>query len=157
MKIGMRKPSIKKSISARTTGKLKRTIKKTVNPLYGKKGMGVINNPKKALYNKVYNKTTFGVKDITNKFSSKQTTYKSTLNQNHAMYPYSSKTYSIIGSILLICAWIIGISGLFILPTGLIFIGAAILFAFAGRKYKNVAKAKDEPFQSENTETSSEE
>lgn len=64
MKFGFRKPSIKKSISARTTGKLKRKIKKSINPLYGKKGMGIINNPKKAVYNKVYNKTTFGLKDI---------------------------------------------------------------------------------------------
>ena len=31
--------------------------KKTVNPLYSKKGMGYINNPQKAVYNKVYNKT----------------------------------------------------------------------------------------------------
>lgn len=58
MKMGIRKPSIKKSVSARTTGKIKRTIKKTTNPLYGKKGMGIINNPKKAVYNKAYNKTT---------------------------------------------------------------------------------------------------
>ncbi|HBJ2622117.1 TPA: hypothetical protein LA827_001857 [Clostridium botulinum] len=64
MKVGLRKPSIKKSIKARTTGKLKREIKKSINPLYGKKGMGYINDPKKSIYNKVYNKTTFGVKDI---------------------------------------------------------------------------------------------
>lgn len=57
MKIGVRKPNIKKSIKARTTGKVKRKINKTVNPLYGKKGMGYINNPTKAVYNKVYNKT----------------------------------------------------------------------------------------------------
>ena len=56
-----RKPSLKKSISARTTGKIKRSIKKAVNPFYGKKGMGWINNPKKAVYNKVYNKTSIGV------------------------------------------------------------------------------------------------
>lgn len=35
-----------------------------VNPLYGKKGMGLINNPKKAMYSKVYNKTTVGVSDV---------------------------------------------------------------------------------------------
>ncbi|ACD52450.1 hypothetical protein ST12_08370 [Clostridium botulinum] len=64
MKVGLRKPSIKKSIKARTTGKLKREIKRSINPLYGKKGMGYINDPKKAIYNKVYNKTTFEVKDI---------------------------------------------------------------------------------------------
>ena len=64
MKFGMRKPSIKKSIKARTTGKVKRAMKKAINPLYGKKGMGIIKNPKKAIYNKVYNKTTFGINDI---------------------------------------------------------------------------------------------
>ena len=64
MKMGVRKPSIKRSVKARTTGKLKRNVKKAVNPIYGKKGMGYINDPKKAVYNKVYNKTTIGVSDI---------------------------------------------------------------------------------------------
>lgn len=64
MKVGIRKPSIKRSIKARTTGKLKRQIKKSVNPFYGKKGMGLVNDPKKAVYNKVYNKTTVGVNDL---------------------------------------------------------------------------------------------
>ena len=64
MKVGIRKPSIKKSISARTTGKAKRAIKKALIPGYGKKGTGWIKNPKKAAYNKIYNKTTFGLKDL---------------------------------------------------------------------------------------------
>ena len=64
MKFGMRKPSIKRSISARTTGKAKRAIKKALIPGYGKKGMGWIKNPKKAAYNKVYRKTTFSVFDL---------------------------------------------------------------------------------------------
>lgn len=64
MKLGMRKPSIKRSIKARTTGRAKRTIKSAVNPLYGKKGIGLITDPKKAVYNKVYKKTTFGFRDI---------------------------------------------------------------------------------------------
>lgn len=57
MKIGFRTPNLKKSLKARTTGRLKRTVKRSVNPLYGKKGMGIL-DPKKALYSKVYNKTT---------------------------------------------------------------------------------------------------
>lgn len=64
MKFGMRKPSLKRSIKARTTGKIKRKIKKAINPFYGKKGMGYIRNPKKAIYNKIYNKTTFGISDL---------------------------------------------------------------------------------------------
>ena len=64
MKIGMRKPSIKKSLKARTTGKLKRSVKKAVIPGYGEKGMGWIKNPKKAVYNKVYKKTSFSIFDL---------------------------------------------------------------------------------------------
>ena len=64
MKFGLRKPSIKKSLKARTTGKLKRKVKSTINPFYGKKGMGWLRNPKKAVYNKVYNKTSVGVLDV---------------------------------------------------------------------------------------------
>lgn len=64
MKFGMRKPSIKKSIKARTTGRAKRKIKKAIVPGYGQKGMGWIKDPKKAAYNKVYKKTTFSWRDL---------------------------------------------------------------------------------------------
>jgi hypothetical protein len=67
MKIGIRKPSIKKSISARTTGNLKRKVKRTFIPLYGKKGTGLLKDPKKAVYNYVYNRTTIGLFDIVKK------------------------------------------------------------------------------------------
>lgn len=67
MNIGIRKPSMKKSIKARTTGKLKRKIKSEIFPWYGKKGVGMITNPKKALYNRKYNKTTISLKDFLNK------------------------------------------------------------------------------------------
>lgn len=67
MKFGMRTPSLKKSIKARTTGKAKRAVKKAVIPGYGQKGMGLIKDPKKAVYNKVYNKTSFSIFDIIKK------------------------------------------------------------------------------------------
>lgn len=63
MKFGMRKPSLKKSFKAKTTGKLKRSLKKSINPMYSKKGTGIL-HPKKKLYNKVYNKTTFSLFDL---------------------------------------------------------------------------------------------
>lgn len=72
MKIGIRKPSLKKSIKARTTGRIERSIKSSVNPLYGKKGFGLITNPKKAIYNKIYNKTSVSIlKPITSIFLKK--------------------------------------------------------------------------------------
>ena len=78
MKFGMRKPSFKRSFKSRTTGKIKRKLKKSLVPGYGKKGAGWIKNPKKAAYNKVYKKTTFGIGDILNLLSG---TYSKTKRQ----------------------------------------------------------------------------
>lgn len=64
MKFGVRTQSIKKSVKARTTGKINRQVKRSVVPMYGKKGTGIIKNPKKAVYNKVYKKTTFSFWDL---------------------------------------------------------------------------------------------
>ena len=63
MKIGLRKISPVKSIKARTTGKWKRSIKKAINPLYGKKGMGWL-HPKRKVHNAIYKKTTFSIWDL---------------------------------------------------------------------------------------------
>jgi len=63
MKFGLRKPSLKRSISARTTGRAKRAIKRALIPGYGKRGMGIF-HPRKAMYNRVYRRTTFGLWDI---------------------------------------------------------------------------------------------
>lgn len=69
MKFGFRTPSPRRSLKARTTGRLKRKVKSSINPLYGKKGTGWIRDPRRAAYNKVYNKTTFGLRDIFRLFS----------------------------------------------------------------------------------------
>lgn len=61
MKFGMRTPSPKKSLKARTTGSMKRSAKSSLNPYYGKKGVGLINDPKRSAYNFTYNKTTTGL------------------------------------------------------------------------------------------------
>ena len=60
MKFGLRKPSLKKSFKARTTGRAKRKVKSTLNPLYGKKGVGWL-HPKRKVKNKIYKKTTFSI------------------------------------------------------------------------------------------------
>jgi len=58
MKFGFRMPSLKKRIAARTS--FKRVIRHSMG-IKAPRGMGFLTNPKKALYNKVYNKTTFGL------------------------------------------------------------------------------------------------
>lgn len=64
MKFGFRTPSLKRSISARTTGRAKRAIKRAIIPGYGRRGIGLLTNPKKSLYNRVYCRTTFGLGDV---------------------------------------------------------------------------------------------
>ncbi len=49
MKFGVRKPSLTKSLKARTTAKYKRKVKKALIPGYGKKGMGWAKNPRNFL------------------------------------------------------------------------------------------------------------
>lgn len=58
MKYGIRKPSLKKRIAARTS--LKRIIRHSLG-LKAPRGYGWLTNPKKTAYNRVYNKTTVDI------------------------------------------------------------------------------------------------
>ena len=63
-----RKPSLKASFKARTTGRAKRAVKRAIIPGYGKKGTGFIKNPKRSMYNAVYHRTSIDtLKPIKNK------------------------------------------------------------------------------------------
>jgi hypothetical protein len=61
MKFGMRKPSLKKSFAARTSAK--RALKNSLG-LKTPRGYGWLTNPKKAAYNRVYNRTSFSLASI---------------------------------------------------------------------------------------------
>lgn len=64
MKFGVRMPSLKKSIAARTS--VKRFVRHNLG-LKAPRGMGWITNPKKALYNRVYNRTTVSATSLLKK------------------------------------------------------------------------------------------
>ena len=57
MKFGFRTPSLRKRIAARTS--IKRVIRHNLG-LKAPRGWGWLNNPRKAAYNRVYNRTSFG-------------------------------------------------------------------------------------------------
>ncbi len=160
MKIGLRTPSLKKSFKAKTTGRAKRALKRAVIPAYGKKGTGFIKNPKKAMYNKVYRKTSVdGLASVRNVSSNS----KSNVNKKVATNtkPQNKKNVSSIitkdgkakigrkfyskKSILryrlffLICGWFIIICGCFLLPIGLLFIALGIFFLICANSYKKIA------------------
>lgn len=64
MKFGMRKPSLKKMISARTSPK--RFIRQNLG-LKAPRGWGWVTNPKKAAYNRIYNRTSFSILNMLKK------------------------------------------------------------------------------------------
>lgn len=57
MKVGFLRPSLKKRIAARTS--VKRAVRHHLG-LKAPRGWGWVTNPKKAAYNRVYNRTTKG-------------------------------------------------------------------------------------------------
>lgn len=59
MKVGLRIPSPKKRLAARTSPA--RWIRHSVG-LRAPRGWGWLTNPRKAAYNRVYNRTTFGLR-----------------------------------------------------------------------------------------------
>lgn len=61
MKVGIRKPNIKRSLKARTTGRIKRKVKRSTNPLYGRRGMGWLFKPLRAAYNWLYRRLTISI------------------------------------------------------------------------------------------------
>lgn len=91
MKFGYRTPNFKKSFKARTTSKIKRTTKKAVNPIYSKNGIGYINNPKKSIYNKIYNKTTL---DAFKSFKNETSNLDSIQNNSFNFYSSSKSSKS---------------------------------------------------------------
>ncbi|ADL68531.1 hypothetical protein V6B95_13315 [Thermoanaerobacterium saccharolyticum] len=58
MKYGIRKPSLKKSIAARTS--VKRFIRHNLG-IKAPRGYGWLTNPKKAAYNRIYNRTSISL------------------------------------------------------------------------------------------------
>jgi hypothetical protein len=61
MRFGFRKPSLRKSVAARTS--LKRYARHSLG-LKAPRGWGWLTNPKRAAYNRIYNRTTFGWQDL---------------------------------------------------------------------------------------------
>lgn len=61
MKFGLRTPSLKKRISARTSWK--RYVRHNMG-IKAPRGAGFITNPKRATYNRIYNHTSFSIDNI---------------------------------------------------------------------------------------------
>lgn len=67
LKFGMRKPSLKKSLAARTS--VKRALRHNVG-LKAPRGWGWLTNPKRAAYNRSYSRSTFSLWSLIRKLFS---------------------------------------------------------------------------------------
>lgn len=94
MKFGFRKPSLKRSISAMTTGALKRAILREIIPGYGKRGMGWA-NPKKASYNHLYGMVTANPVDLMLDNSKTKYTKKNQSTISEAEYQHKQNLINI--------------------------------------------------------------
>ena len=61
MKFGLRTPSLRRMISARTSPS--RFVRHSLG-LKAPRGWGWLTNPKRAAYNRVYSRATFGIADV---------------------------------------------------------------------------------------------
>ena len=154
MKFGYRKPSIKKSISARTTGRAKRVVKSAFLPGYGKKGVGWIKNPQKASYNHIYNKTTKSIFDTSNSSNRMQNINQSNIDYNfnietldgkikvgNSYYtPLALKRFAVF-YLLIDCVLIP--TSFFIMPLGIITLLFGLFLIYIAFHYFNLCKQFD--------------
>ena len=84
MKFGIRTPSIRKRVAARTS--VKRYVRHSLG-VKAPRGAGIITNPKKAVYNRVYNRTTMSVDDFVTPKKTNTRTNKQVSNENSNIFP----------------------------------------------------------------------
>lgn len=127
--------------------------------------MGYIKNPKKAMYNKIYQKTTIdglaplkkntsikGASGIKNTIKEKavpnaapqniQSTSNITIKDGKAKIGkkyYSKKSILNYRLLFIICGWLLIMCGCFSLPIGILFIGLGIFFLICANTYKKIA------------------
>jgi len=95
MKFGVRKPSLKRRVAARTSPK--RFVRHKLG-LKAPRGAGWLTDPKKAAYNRVYKRTTVGVDDLAP--SSSHTKASRKVYQGAIPQPSSA-----VGRVLQLVAW----------------------------------------------------
>lgn len=132
VKVGIRKPSWKKSVAARTKGQFTRSVKRAIIPGYGKRGAGWA-HPKRKLYNKAYSKTTISAKDFaTGK-------YKNRGRRSSAVNSNSSIHLGCMGTVALAILITIGIHYWYISLLIIGVIGAIIYADYKDKKESRVA------------------
>lgn len=120
MKVGIRKPSIKGRVSARLS--VKRMIRAKVR---APKGYGLITSPKKAIYNRVYSRTSISADRLV-KYPFKASAFKNGNESSSTALNYKNKKTGYI----LLGMGLIGLCGLHRIYLGKIGTGLIWFFTF---------------------------
>ena len=122
-------------------------MKKLKEAFFSEKGMGIVNDPKKAAYNAVYNRTTVGVSDLVKEAAS--TTQKSAANVPHAVpqkKEYSDRMYNVCGTLMIVLGVILALLGLLLLLAvpvgGIVAVAVGVICVIIGRKYRKIVKER---------------
>ena len=109
--------------------------------------MGIVNDPKKAVYNAVYSRTTVGVSDLVKRSAS--ATQKSFANAPHTIpqkKEYSDRMYNVCGIILMVLAVVLVLLGLLLLLAvpvgGIVAVAVGVICVIIGRKYRKIVKER---------------
>lgn len=137
MRSVIRKPSPKKYVSSMTKSPITRTVHHAIDPTYGKKGAGIIKDPKKAAYNKIYSRTSIGINNSFNANKSSRSYPKSSNHEvNTQINFWSSSILSIIWGFLL------SLLGLIFLVNSHLILGIGC-FLITGLLFRQTRKAAD--------------
>jgi hypothetical protein len=132
MKFGFRMPSVGKRVSARLSPA--RFIRHNLG-VKMPRGGGILSNPDKFLYNKVYQKTTFGIDSLPTGVSgtgSKTDTSDTPYDHEYQEYCKQSCTLFVLGRLLLPCAIVITVLMALICLSPPLLIIAILLFIAEG-------------------------
>lgn len=137
MRSVIRKPSPRKYVSSRTKSSVTRTVRHTIDPTYGRKGTGIIKDPKKAAYNKIYSQTSIGINDtFHNDKGSYSHSMSSDYDSNTQVGFWSSSILDIVWGFLL------AILGLISLVNSHLILGIGC-FIITGLLFRRTRKAAD--------------
>ena len=122
-------------------------MQKLKEAFFSEKGMGIVNDPKKAAYNAVYNRTTVGVSDIAKGLTAANGNPAASSSTNAPQKKeYSANTYSVCGILMIVLGAVLALLGLILLlavpVAGIISVAVGVACVVIGRKYRKVAKER---------------
>ena len=147
MKYGVRKPNIKKSIKARTTGKVKRQVKRRSIPFMVKREWESSTTRKRQHITQCITELPSACPTSQRRLTAANGNPAASSSTNAPQKKeYSANTYSVCGILMIVLGAVLALLGLILLlavpVAGIIAIVFGVACVVIGRKYRKVAKER---------------